>query len=102
MKFYLVSMAIAWALLEGCKTTLPPEPDYVVYPPEDAGDPLCRLACENMARIPCPESAPAGKTCRQVCEDAERGGNPLNLVCLANASTREQVRACGTVRCAEK
>lgn len=57
---------------------------------------LCELACENLGRMGCPES---DGTCAAVCESAEDAGNPMNTICLANASTPDQARACGTVRC---
>jgi hypothetical protein len=97
--------------LFGCKQTLPPEPDYVVFPPwqGDAGDagfdaeldvPAdCRLACESMAKVGCPESTPAGRTCGSVCAAAERAGFGLKPFCIAAASTPDQIRACGTVEC---
>lgn len=104
MNYRSLLVAAASAALWSCpKPVLPPEPPYVVFPPyEDAGSPdaLCRLACENLAKIGCPESAPAPKPCADVCTDAERAGNPLNTICVANASTPDQVRACGSVECA--
>lgn len=97
--------AIAFlALLPSCPAagTIPPA-DSSAPAPYEAGkvdfNPLYRLACENLAKIGCPESAPAGKTCAEVFELAEKLGNPLNAVCVANASTPSQVRACGSVRC---
>lgn len=90
----------------GCPSNkLPPEPAYVVYPPfQDAAPPsdtactptaLCRTACESLAKVGCPESAPAGQTCSCMCTMAEAEGLDLNLICVSNASTVEQIRACG-------
>jgi hypothetical protein len=108
----LVFAVAAWAIAlclscSSCKETLPPEPPYVVFPPyQDASvdaeldvDPLCRLACESLAKMGCPESAPAGRTCGSVCTAAEQQGIDLPTICIANASTPDQVRACGMVRC---
>jgi hypothetical protein len=90
-----------------CPKTLPPEPPYVTFPPyEDAGvdgdsqavSADCRVACESLARVGCPESAPGGATCGVVCTRAAAEGIPLNTVCVAAASTPDGIRACG-VRC---
>lgn len=106
--FAIVFAVAAWVFaLSSCKETLPPEPPYVVFPPyQDASvdaeldvDPLCRVACENLAKMGCPESAPAGRTCGSVCTAAELNGLDLPLVCISNASTPDQVRACGMIRC---
>ena len=83
---------------------LPPEPPYVVFPADDAGTMSvssadCRLACESLARVGCPEAAPAnGQSCTQVCANAELLGFPLNTLAIANASNPDQMRAAG-VRC---
>lgn len=103
----IVLLVAAGVACTGCPSTNPPpEPSYVVFPPyqEDAAppsdtactpSPLCRTACEALARVGCPESAPAGQSCSCVCALAEAQGIDLNLVCVSNASTVEQVRACG-------
>jgi hypothetical protein len=94
----------------GCPKTPPPEPPIVVTPPyTDAGaegavfddcglniDPLCRAACESLAKVGCPESAPTGgRTCSCMCTKAVEEGLDLNTVCVAAASTPDQIRQCG-------
>ncbi len=60
----------------------------------------CRLACESMAKVGCPESAPEGRSCSSVCAAVVKSGvRDLNLWCIANASTPDQIRGCGTVKC---
>lgn len=93
-------------LVAACpKRGLPPEPDVVVFPPWDAQvgvdrevppDPLCRVMCENLAKIPCPESAwePGGRSCTSACTIAGQQGADLRPVCVANAATPDQVRGC--------
>lgn len=114
MKIALLAAVLAFVNC-ACPTSppYPPEPPVVVFPPYDAGPlpPLetcsdgssvpadCRLACESLAKLGCPESAPAGRTCGCVCAFAEDAGLPLNAWCIAAASTPDQIRACGTVRC---
>lgn len=106
--FAVLVAVFAWVFaLSSCRETLPPEPPYVIFPPyQDASvdaeleiDPLCRLACESLARAGCPESAPAGRTCGSVCTAAEKEGIDLPTICIAAASTPDQIRACGMVRC---
>jgi hypothetical protein len=90
---------------------LPPEPPFVVAPPRadglapletcDDGKPVpadCRVACEAMAKVGCPESNDAGRSCGCVCEAAEKNGSPLPTLCVANQSTIEGMRGCG-IRC---
>lgn len=107
MRFALALVALsACASMCACPPPpLPPEPGYVVYPPEDSApassrDPLCRLACENMAKMGCPESATldGGLDCPTVCEHALDAGVPLPLAKLAAAGTPDQLRELG-VRC---
>lgn len=97
------------------KPPLPPEPDVVIFPPYDSGEAAatqpercsdgstvpvdCRLACESLAKIGCPESVPAGRSCGCVCAAAEASSVPMKTLCVANASTPDQMRACN-VRCA--
>lgn len=106
----LVPAACIPLALCACPSTLPPEPPYVVFPPYDAApaegsaatcapDPICRVACENLAKMGCPEAEPAGMTCECVCTAAKANGLRLDPICAANASTPDQARACG-VRCA--
>lgn len=105
--FAVIVAVFAWAFALSCKETLPPEPDYVIFPPyQDASvdaelevDALCRVACESLAKVGCPESAPAGRTCGSVCTAAMNAGIDLNAICIAAASTPDQIRACGTVEC---
>jgi len=62
----------------------------------------CRHACEAMRRFGCPEGAPldGGDSCEAVCEHAESSGKfALKPACIADAGSRDAVRACGTVRC---
>src|SRR5579863_1391214 len=98
----LFEVAALAVLSTACPMTppLPPEPDYVVFPLDAeaaAQDPLCRLACESMAKIGCPEAATldGGRSCPDVCTAAMSEGEGLPTICLANASTADQVRACG-------
>jgi hypothetical protein len=98
------------AALNACPPAKPPENyDITVYPPfPDGGDaelpeidPLCRVACESLAKIGCPESSPAGRSCGSVCTAMSRSGaSAIDLLCVANASTADQVRGCGGVECA--
>lgn len=106
--FAVAAWAVALVLsCSSCKEQLPPEPPYVVFPPyQDASVDAelevpadCRLACESLAKMGCPESAPAGRTCGSVCAAAEREGIDLPTICIANASTPDQARACGMIRC---
>ena len=96
----------------GCKPSYPPEPDVVIYPPyQDGGMDAnveivqipadCRLACESLAKLGCPESAtpPGGRSCGSVCAAALEQGIDLPTICIANASTVDQVRACGMIKC---
>lgn len=98
----LVTFALA------CGPSYPPEPHVVIFPPyADAGTvdaelevPAdCRVACESLARVGCPESAPKGRTCGSVCAAAVKEGIKLPLICIAASSTPDQIRACGKVRC---
>lgn len=90
----------AW-FLAACPPPQPP--DYgIVETVHEAGvevTHLCRLACESLAKIGCPESMPAGKPCEEVCSAAEKLGMDMNTVCIANASTADHARACKTVEC---
>ena len=105
--FLALSGAVAFVLsCSSCKETLHPEPPYVIFPPDDAGQDAelevpadCRLACENLAKMGCPESHPAGRSCGSVCAAAEREGIDLPTLCIANASTPDQARACGQIKC---
>lgn len=109
-KLVPIAAFLAFLPASTCKPPIPPEPDVVIFPPfsPDGGadaevldvDPLCRVACENLARLGCPESAPAGRSCGSVCTSVVRAGvADLNLACVASASTPDQVRACGSVEC---
>lgn len=42
---------------------------------------------------------PGGATCEDVCTAAESYGLALDPACVAGATSREAVRACGSVRC---
>lgn len=110
--FLLALLVFVWCSVvgfeSGCKETIPPEPDIVIYPPyQDASVDAeftiipadCRLACESLARVGCPESAPAGRTCGSVCAAALYEGIDLPTICIAAASTPDQIRACGMVKC---
>ncbi len=73
-------------------TITPPHPDA---PDGSANVPAdCRLACESMAKVGCPESAPAGGSCGSVCAAASSNGFDLRSMCIAAASTPDQIRAC--------
>lgn len=115
MKNRLISTALASCPMAICAClpvpAYPPEPEVVVYPPYDSGTdsepgcdlsvPVdCRLACESLAKIGCPESAPSGdRSCGCVCVHAQAARIPMKTICVANASTPDQARACN-VRCA--
>lgn len=98
-------LAATFAVLASCKA-MPPEPPSVIFPPYDGGlgsggadaevrvDPLCAVACENLAKIGCPESVPAGRSCGSTCTMASANGFDLRLYCLATASLPEHVRGC--------
>lgn len=85
-----------------CRPSLPPEPPYVVYPPFDGGvidaevevSATCRLYCESLAKIGCPEAGRFGRSCGSMCTVAESNGMDLRTLCVANASTGDQVRSC--------
>ncbi len=97
-----VFVILAALCLVFCKPGLPDDGPFVVYPPYDGGfvdaevDVLadCRVACENLARLACPESAPAGRTCGSVCTIASQTGYEPRTACLATAGTPDDVRAC--------
>ncbi len=114
MKIY--AFAVTLVLVNcGCPAkTLPPEPPITIFPPYADASPLppletcadgspvpadCRLACESLAKVGCPEAAPAGRSCGCVCAAAEDAGLPMNAFCIAAASTPDQIRSCKTVRC---
>jgi hypothetical protein len=105
--------ALLVACAEACGSSLPPEPAIVVFPPYDGGDAevphdkICELACENLAKMGCPESVPAGRSCASLCSQAEHDGFDLRPLCVANARTPDEVRgccdggaACSRTRCA--
>jgi hypothetical protein len=103
-RFVFVFLSLSQLVLAACpREPMPPEPDYVVFPPYDAGIDAevevladCRVACENLAKLGCPESAPAGRTCGSVCSTSTRLGFDLRLPCVASAGTPDHVRACCT------
>lgn len=101
-------VAIIPFVISACPPPRPPENyDITVFPPYgDAGDAEldvpadCRVACENLAKMGCPESAPAGRTCGSVCAAAQAAGIDLNPICVASVSSPVELRArCGTVQC---
>lgn len=103
-----IGTAIAVLFLASCPEPKVPDYEITVFPPYglDGGDAEladipadCRLACESLAKVGCPESHPAGRSCASVCAAAQAGGRDLKPWCIANASTPDQMRACGTVRC---
>lgn len=108
MKKLLALLPPILLMLEGCPAAKAPEDqrEIVVFPPYgDAGNQEvdvsadCRVACENLAKMGCPESVPAGRSCGSVCTTAQARGIDLRTICVANASTPDQVRACGTADC---
>jgi hypothetical protein len=106
-----LSAALALSLASCPQRQTPSENyDITVFPaygdaaPADAGEVSadCRLSCESMAKVGCPESAPAGGTCGSVCMAATSNGFDLKSMCIAAASTPDQIRACcpsGTAGC---
>ena len=96
--------------LIACSPTHPIAPVQPI--PEDAGGeqpstddaqyPDCARACTRLREHGCPEglTPDGGLTCYDVCTKAESSGNfSLNPRCVADAESREAVRACKTVRC---
>ena len=82
-----------------CPPPYPPEPEVATFESKILAD--CRLACESMAKVGCPESAPSGdRSCGEVCTTAVANHFPMPTICVAAASTKDQIRACG-VRCRE-
>lgn len=72
-------------------------------PTEDTAlSPACVKACKRLAEWGCPEAKKpdGGKTCYQVCSEAELSGKfSLKPQCVANATTLVELKACKTVRC---
>lgn len=114
MKLAAVSSAFAALLcavrfIVACSSPKGPEsPPMPVFPDAGAveveGSPLCRVMCENLGRMGCPESATpveaidggwaVGRSCVSTCTVAEKHGRNLRTICVANASTPDQIRLC--------
>jgi hypothetical protein len=63
---------------------------------------VCSTACANLKRIGCPEgdTPDGGKSCVSICEAAEASGKfNLQPACVSVAKTKDDVRACKSVRC---
>lgn len=87
----------------------PPPPDVVVTPPTDgptacsACTSSCNCACCVLAVFQCSESRPTakGQVCDDVCERARLfagGGLELPTMCIARATSIDELRACGVCR----
>ncbi len=100
-----VLFAASWLAL-GC----PPEPTKPTPPTpreDDAGPYIpspdaCASACAKLADLGCPESkqVPGGKSCEDICRQAEESGQMrMKPDCIATSKSVEDARACGSVRC---
>jgi hypothetical protein len=78
-----------------CKGLPPAAPDY---PP--IGVATCERACMHLSELGCPESriTPGGTTCPTACRRASQLVD-MDLECVVSSRDRDEVRACGTVRC---
>ncbi len=103
MKKLVVAVVSLLASCTSCQAKAPSD-DYQIttFPVDEAGADAesvripadCRVACESLAKLGCPESAPSGRSCGSVCAYASANGFDMNLLCIANSSTADQVRAC--------
>lgn len=81
-----------------------PNPDGIIEVfPEDSGaaqNSPCGKACANLARIPCREgyANDAGVTCYRACVTMAEHQR-LPTTCWALASSKEEARGCGGLRC---
>ncbi len=74
--------------------------DGVARPSDAAADvapDLAARACANLRACGCPEGL--DPTCSDVLRHAALGTFDMKAACIADAGTRDAVRACGTVRC---
>lgn len=86
------------AVLLGC-----PKPSPGPAPPPDASDggedldasrASCAKACANLTSLGCPIS-----DCPAACTKAQGTLTDLHPSCIAKAKTKEEARACGSVKC---
>lgn len=104
MKLLVATIASLLVSCESCQTAKAPADDYQIttFPPDEAGIDAesprvpadCHLACANLAKLGCPESAPSGRSCGSVCAYASSNGFDMQLACVAKAASADQVRAC--------
>lgn len=81
-------------LLLGC-----PKPANCPEPEDPAKyEPTCKDACDNLAKLGCPEAEPTkkGQTCVEVCKDTEAAGAnvTLNPGCVANMKSCDEIDSC--------
>lgn len=117
LTFVFASIVCAGVVnVASCKSMpVPIEPSYVETftdggdddaPLSDLPDgalrfPDCAAACKTLRRLACSEAAKldGGLSCYDICAKAETSSRSLNPKCVADAGTRDVVRACKTVRC---
>lgn len=73
---------------------VPPPPGYDGGEELDASRATCGRACENLAHLGC-----AIGDCEVACQKSQGTVTDLHPACLAKAQTKEEARACGSVKC---
>lgn len=101
------SIIILATILVACPShpTPPNEPDVVVTPDDDgdasdldgAKRSQCLRACSHLKTLGCPEGA--DPNCEPVCSHAQGTLTDLHTNCLINAKSKDDARACKSVRC---
>lgn len=82
--FSVVLLSMLVTLASAC----PPSPQP---PVTDTG---CAGACENLERLGC-----GIQGCEPACTKAQGTLTDIHPACLARAASKEEARACGSVRC---
>jgi hypothetical protein len=103
-----MTLALSFALASltacaACNQSPPSGSDAAPPPPPTAKgtQDQCAAMCTNLRRLGCPEGSPDGGTCEATCVAVE-GTHTASFhpLCVADAGTQADIRACGTVRCA--